>query len=86
VKIDADLLSFEHAGRGYARVDELIADGRVELGDVHNVDSAGIALLLEMKRRAQRSGRSVEFVDVPPQLGRLLGFFGIDTLLGIKAS
>ena len=86
MKLDADALSFEHAARGYARADELIADGHVDLSGVAQVDSAGIALLLEMKRRAQRAGRPIEFVDAPPQLRSLLGFFGIDGLLGIDKS
>lgn len=84
MKLDADALSFERAAQGYARADELIADGRVDLSDVRQFDSAGIALLLELKRRARRAGRALEFVDAPPQLCGLLGFFGVDTLLGIE--
>lgn len=85
MKLDADALSFERAAQGYARADALTADGRVDLSDVRHVDSAGVALLLEMKRRALRAGRPLEFVGVPPQLLGLIGFFGVDTLLGIEA-
>lgn len=85
MKLEADALTFERAARGYARADELIADGCIDLADVRQVDSAGIALLLEMKRRAQRAGRTIEFVDTPLQLRGLLAFFGVDGLLGIGA-
>lgn len=86
MKLDADALSFERAAQGYARADELIADGCVDLSEVRQFDSTGIALLLEMRRRAQRTGQSLEFVGAPSQLRGLLGFFGVDTLLGIDAS
>lgn len=85
MKLDADALSFERAARGYARADELIADGHIDLSAVTQVDSAGIALLLEMARRARRRGAALEFVQAPPQLRGLLAFFGVGELLGIAA-
>ncbi|MES0872976.1 STAS domain-containing protein [Sinimarinibacterium thermocellulolyticum] len=83
MRLEADALSFARAAQGYARADALIADGRIELDAVREADSAGIALLLELKRRAQRAGRPLEFVGAPPQLRSLLGFFGVAPLLGI---
>lgn len=83
VTLGADALSFERVGRTFARADEIVSAGRVDLAQATQVDSAGVSLLLELARRAQRKGQKLEFVNTPPQLRGLLVFFGVDSLLGI---
>jgi ABC-type transporter Mla MlaB component len=83
VKLAADALSFEQALASWARIDEIVAAGEFDLSDVAQVDSAGISLLLETARRAKRAGRTVAFVNAPPQLRSLIAFFGIGGLLGL---
>lgn len=83
VQLAADALSFEKAAQWYDRLDELGADGRIDLALVQQVDSAGVALLLELARRARRQGATLQLSNPPQQLRDLLSFLGIDTLLGI---
>lgn len=64
-----------------AQADTLAASGRVDLSGVTRVDSAGAAFLLELTRRARKSGRTVEFVNLNPQLRGLLEFLQIDGVL-----
>ncbi|HEY1077978.1 MAG TPA: STAS domain-containing protein [Fontimonas sp.] len=83
IQLAADALSFEKAAQWYARLDEMTADGEVDLAQVRQVDSAGTALLLELARRVRRSGGRLVISNPPQQLQDLLKFFGIGTLLGM---
>lgn len=83
MKLAADALSFEQALASWARIDEIVAAGQIDLADVIQVDSAGVSLLLEIARRAQRSGRRVVFINAPPQLRGLLDFFDVGRLIGL---
>lgn len=82
MKLDDGALTFTQAPRWFARIDEIAADGRIDLADVASVDSAGVALLLGAARRARRRGARLELVNTPEQLRTLLAFFGVDGLLG----
>ena len=53
----------------------------IDLARVTRSDSAGLALLLELTRRARRSGGSLKLQNAPPQLRKLAAFFGLDELL-----
>jgi phospholipid transport system transporter-binding protein len=55
--------------------------GRVDLKDVDPVDSAGVALLLEWKRRGALEKRSLSFENVPPSMASLAELYGVDGLL-----
>ncbi len=63
------------------RADELVGSGRVDLARVGKVDSAGAAFLLELTRRAQKSGAQLEFVNASQPLRGLLEFLQIDDVL-----
>lgn len=63
------------------RADELASSGQVDLARVTRVDSAGAALLLELTRRARRSGRELVFVNAGQPLRGLLEFLQIDDVL-----
>ena len=55
--------------------------GRVDLKGVDPVDSAGVAVLLEWKRRALAEGIQLAFENVPPTMVSLAELYGVDELL-----
>jgi phospholipid transport system transporter-binding protein len=55
--------------------------GRVDLKGVDPVDSAGVAVLLEWKRRAVAEGVYLAFENVPPTMASLAELYGVDGLL-----
>lgn len=75
-------LNFASASGWFARADELSRAGSLSLAKVGHCDSAGLALLLELMRRARAAHQELHFTDVPQQLRELSGFFGLDRALG----
>lgn len=67
-----------------SRQAEWIAQGQFDLGPYARVDSAGIAFLLDLRRRAGREGRSLQLIGASEQCCRLAAFLGVDTLLGLS--
>ena len=63
------------------RGDALAAAGTLDLSAVDHVDSAGIACLLELRRR---SGGALQLTAIPPQMQALADFLGVGTLLGLQ--
>ena len=59
----------------------LPSTGRVDLKAVDPVDSAGVALLLEWKRRALAEGTKLAFDNVPSTMVSLAELYGVDELL-----
>ncbi len=59
-------------------------EGACDLCGVSKIDSAGLALLLEMKRRAQARGVMLGFVQVPSAIHQLADHFGISGMLGLR--
>lgn len=57
----------------------------LDLSGVTRVDSAGLALLLELARHARSRGRELRCMHAPEQLRRLADFFGLSSLLGLSA-
>lgn len=57
----------------------------LDLSGVTRVDSAGLALLLELARNARAAGRELKLIGAPEQLRRLAGFFGLTPLLALPA-
>lgn len=74
-------LTFTRVREWLPRADELAAAGRIDLGRVTRVDSAGAALLLELTRRARGSGRELVFANAGQPLRSLLEFLQIDDVL-----
>lgn len=56
-----------------------VSSGPLELNlsGVTRVDSAGLALLLELNRLAQNRGRTLRFVHVPLRLREMAEFFDL---------
>jgi len=64
-----------------AQAKRYIDAGRVDLSGIGRVDSAGVALLLELTRRARAAGKTLQFVQAPAKLVTLATFFGVDAFL-----
>ena len=62
------------------------ADGEVslDLAEVGRADSAGVALLIEWRREAQRQGRSIHFENFPPQMQAIARLSHVDELLAVR--
>ncbi len=63
------------------QADSLVAAGTLDLSQVARADSAGISLLLELSRRAQKRGVQLRITGANEQIRSLLKFFGVDGAL-----
>jgi anti-anti-sigma factor len=68
------------------QADSLVAAGELDLAQVGNADSAGVAFLLELARRAQRAGKPLTIHGASEQLRRLIRFFELDSALTLSDS
>lgn len=78
-------LTFMTVDRVLTEADTLAASGQLDLSALEHVDSAGLALLLELQRRARRQGKSLQLHQAPAQLRDLAGFFGLSDMLQLAA-
>ena len=53
----------------------------IDFSQVTGVDSSAVALLLEWRRRAQRVGKTLVFVNLPANLMALAGLYGVAELI-----
>jgi len=60
---------------------ELPATGVIDLERIESVDSAGVALLLAWKRRAESEGKPLVFAHLPASLDSLARLYGVEELL-----
>lgn len=62
------------------------ADGEVslDLAAVKRADSAGVALLIEWRREAQRRERAIRFENIPPQMRAIARLSSVDELLAVS--
>lgn len=77
-------LNFGNVTQVLERSDALLQTGSLDLAPVQQADSAGIALLLELTRRAQTLGKPLVLRGATPQLRELSAFFGVDSLLAFQ--
>lgn len=66
-----------------ARALPLPTAGVVDCAGITAVDSAGVAVLLTVKRRSLAESHDVVFVGAPAPLLALADVYGVDELLGI---
>ena len=82
-------LSFAGARDALAKARGAVEEGQgpveLDLSGVTRVDSAGLALLLELARLAKARGRELRCTRAPEQLRRLADFFGLTPLLALSA-
>ena len=76
-------LTFDDATAVLGRAAELPlpASGVVDLSGVAHADSAALAVLLALRRRAEGEGRRLTFASVPPMLDSLARVYGIEEIL-----
>jgi len=65
--------------RGYAQIRDGVAE--VDLGEVTELDSSLLALLLAWLREARRHGRNLEFAGLPQGLATIARLYGVVELL-----
>jgi phospholipid transport system transporter-binding protein len=56
--------------------------GEVDLRDLEAIDSAAVAVLLALKRRAADEGQPLRFVGIPASLASLADLYGVEEILG----
>ena len=56
-------------------------DIRVDFSEVTRVDSAGLALMIDWMRKAERAGLSITFENVPEQLHSIARICDLDEIL-----
>jgi phospholipid transport system transporter-binding protein len=75
-----------------ANVAALLEEGRrhidegvrsVDLGEVSEMDSAALALLLAWLREARARGHGLEFVRLPESLRTIARLYGVDELIPV---
>lgn len=59
-------------------------DIHVDLRDVERADSAGVALLIEWQRAANRQQRTIRFQNIPSQMLAIARLSGVDELLSLS--
>jgi phospholipid transport system transporter-binding protein len=59
----------------------LPASGVVDLAGVVHADSAALAVLLALRRRANADGRRLTFASVPPMLDSLARVYDLEEIL-----
>jgi len=77
-------------GRLVDRVNTLLADGRrhivLNLKDVSQIDTTGLASLTGVRRAAERAGAAVKLVNLPPRVHNLLVITKLITLFEVLDS
>lgn len=76
-------LNFQTVPARLTEAEHWLRHPTLDLQAVTHVDSAGIALLLELRRR---SGGNLSFTGVPAQMRALADFLHVGPLLGLEAS
>ena len=74
-------LTFAQMSALLPRIDALSATQALSLRGVTRTDSAGLAFLLELTRRARARGIELSIRDAPLQVIDLARFFGLDSIL-----
>ncbi len=64
-----------------SRAMALPSSGVIDCVALHPVDSAAVAVLLAIKRRALAEGKTLDFVNITPSLHTLTDLYGVEDLL-----
>jgi len=75
-------LTLDNAETVMANVDALPlpASGRVDMGGAAPADSAALAVVMALRRRAIAEGRALSIENLPPALHSLAIVYGVDEL------
>ncbi|OYT98824.1 MAG: anti-anti-sigma factor [Burkholderiales bacterium PBB1] len=58
----------------------------IDAAGLQQFDSSALAVLLECRRLAEKSGRSLQLRNAPPRLSQLARLYGVAELLGIASA
>jgi phospholipid transport system transporter-binding protein len=53
----------------------------IDFSEITDIDSSAVALLLEWRREARARGKTLEFVNLPPNLLALAQLYGVADLI-----
>lgn len=53
----------------------------IDFAEVTDVDSSGVALLLHWRREAQKLGKPLRYVHLPPNLASLAELYSVDEMI-----
>ena len=81
----AGALTLQTVPRQLHDADALATATDIDLREVTRIDSAALAFLLELTRRASVQGRALKFVNAPAKLRSLATFFQLDGVLSLGA-
>ena len=76
-------LDFASVPAVLTRAQALIAGGTLDLAGVERADSSGVALLLELSRRARAQGVQLRISGANAQICNLLEFFKLTKVLAL---
>ena len=81
--ISTTAITFANAARVLEQSHDLPlpSGGVVDCVNLHPVDSAAVAVLLALKRRAIAEGRPITFANITPSLHTLADLYGVEELL-----
>lgn len=77
-------LTFDTVAKLWQDSDALLAHGTslvIDLQGVARADSAGLALLVGLLRKAQQNGKSLKFANIPAKLLTIAGVSGVAPFL-----
>ena len=80
-------LSFKTVPALVANNKDFLSNGNsidIDLSEVSRADSAGVALLIEWQRQAQKQNKSICFINIPSQMLAIVRLSGVDDLLSLK--
>ena len=82
-------LTFESVNRDYKKILSSInkvdaTDITINLSRVAHIDSAGIALLIQLVRDLQKKNYNFSFVDIPEKMRGLIGFFKLSEVFALN--
>ncbi|MGH8651968.1 MAG: STAS domain-containing protein [Gammaproteobacteria bacterium] len=73
---------------GFQDVDTMFQPGPgkvLDLSGVERFDSAGLAFLVELQRRARRAGVSLSYRNIPMRMRAVASVYGLDEILPEEA-
>ena len=76
-------LTFDNAAAVLAAASalELPRSGRIDLSNLSTVDSAALAVIFSLQRRAKAHRRNLVFEGIPPMLASLARVYGVEALI-----
>lgn len=79
----AGALTYANAGDALAAavLMPLPSAGEIDLADLGAVDSAAVAVLVALKRRAAAEGKPLTFANIPAALTALADLYGVEEML-----